>query len=74
MKRVLVEYMKERKFLYGVSSARITDFVTGDKVNNICRVIYNDGCFEWTSEEAYLLEKYDLEIEESFIEHVVNAK
>ena len=63
--------MTKREYVYGASSAKITDFVTGEKVYNKCRIIYQDEEFEWRSEEVYLLEKYDLKVSDEFIHHVM---
>ena len=71
IKEALLEYMTKREYVYGASSAKITDFVTGEKVYNKCRIIYQDEEFEWRPEEVYLLEKYDLKVSDEFIHHVM---
>ena len=72
-KEKLIEYMSDKDFLDWVSSARITDRITGEKVESICQLDYNDGEFEWSSSEIYLLEKYNLKISDEFIEHVLKS-
>ena len=63
--------MSQKEHRFGVSSARIIDRVTGKQVENICRIIYNDGEYEWRSEEVYLIEKYNMKVSDEFINHVL---
>ena len=70
-KSKLLDYMKRRDFLDWASTKKITDRVTGERVDTVCWVGYNDGEYEWTSTETYLLEKYDLKVSDEFIQHVM---
>ncbi len=64
--------MTQRKLVYGASTGKIKDYVTGDTIYTICKIIYRDDEYEWRSEEVYLLEKYDMKLSEDFILHVMN--
>ena len=70
-KAALIAYMSDRKYLFGASTKKLTDLVTGETVYSRCHHLYNDGVYEWTSSEIYHLEKYDLKLSEAFIRHVL---
>lgn len=71
VKRTLISYMSQRKYLIAASTAKIRDFISGEKVESLCRLIYSDGEYEWRSEEIYLIEKYDMKVFENFVNHVM---
>ena len=71
-KEALLKHMKSRKYVEWASTKKITDKVTGNRVDTVCHVIYTDGRFEWTSAETYMLEQYDIMVSDEFIEHVMS--
>ncbi len=72
-KEKVIRYLRKKDFLDYRSTARITDLVTGEKVEDQCHLIYSDGNYEWTSAEIYLFEKYNLGLDPEFIAYV-NSK
>ena len=72
LKATLVAYMTQRKLVYGASTAKIKDYVTGERIYTVCKVLYRDDEYEWRSEEAYLVDKYDMKVSDDFIQHVMS--
>ena len=70
-KKKLIAYMGDRQYLFGASTKRITDRVTGETVSSVCFLLFKDREYEWTSSETYHLEQYDLAISEEFIRYVL---
>lgn len=74
VKNALLAYMERRQFLKWISSARIDDEITGQKNENVCRLLYDDGEYEWSSSERYHLDKYNLKLSDEFIQHVMEQQ
>lgn len=73
-KKKLSAYMWDRKHLFGASTKRFADRVTGETVNSVCLLLYEDGEYKWNSSEAYHFEKYDLALFDEFIQHVLEKE
>ncbi|WP_160680904.1 hypothetical protein [Clostridium sp. C8-1-8] len=68
-KEKIIKYMKECK-ITAVSPAIVTDLINPE--NKIIGLYsMNDGKYAWNSDLIYYLEKYDMELPEEFIEHVL---
>ena len=70
-KKKLLSYMNDRKYLFGASTKRITDRITGESVSSVCFLLFEDKEYKWNSPEIYHLEKYDLALSDEFIQHVL---
>lgn len=53
-----------------VTASGIVDVLTGKRVNREL-VHMNDGEYSWSSSIAYYVEKYNLELPEEFINHIL---
>lgn len=73
-KETLVKYMTQRDHLYAASTGRIKDRITGERLESVCYHLYSDGEYEWTSEEAYLVEKHGLKVSDEFFSHVIQKR
>lgn len=71
-KKKIIEYMKKCKIIATVPA------VVRDIVNPNNRVpelfLMSDGKYEWRSDVIYYVEKYDIELPEEFIKHVLSQK
>lgn len=68
----LLNYMKSRKFVSEASTARVFDYISGSKDNNYCCIRYTDGKYEWTSYDIMYVEKYNMKLNDDFIQHILN--
>jgi hypothetical protein len=69
-KEKVIKYMKECK-ITAVAPARVTDLINPEmKISELCMM--TDGKYEWRSDVIYYVEKYDMELPEEFIQHVLN--
>ena len=55
------------------TSARVSDTVSGESVEK-CNNIYFDGVYEWTEEDIYHFETYNLQLDETFVQYVLENK
>lgn len=53
-----------------VTASRIVDILSGEKTN-IELVFMNDGKYSWTSKVPYYVDKYNLQLPDDFVEHVL---
>lgn len=66
----IIDYMKNGRD-YGVRCSSIYDYIEDcSKLKTIKR--YTDGIYIWNDEEIYHFEKYNIALNEDFINHVIN--
>ena len=68
-KAQVLEYMGNQEFLEAIRASHIYDYVK-DIRTTITNKTYTDGEYFWTEEEKYHFERYNLELEKSFIEKI----
>lgn len=69
-KKKVIEYMKKCK-VTAVAPAIVRDLINPE--NKIAELnLMSDGKYEWRSGVIYYVEKYDMELPEEFIQHVLN--
>lgn len=65
----ILDYMKNSEII-AASPAIITDVVNNkNKISEL--YIMTDGTYEWRSDVIYYVEKYDMELPEDFIKHII---
>lgn len=66
----VLDYLKSfGKYAYTTQHA--IDMVTGEKLDFI-NDLRTDGVYSWSDSEIYHFEKYNLKLNEDFIQHVLN--
>lgn len=71
-KERILRYLKSGKTKF-ISPSAIVDIFTGKTVNiELC--IYTDGAYAWSSETMYYFEKYNLKLNQDFIDFVLSKK
>ncbi len=69
-KETVIKYMRSCK-VTSASPAIITDLINPNiKFAELCSM--TDGKYAWRSDVIYYVEKYDMELPEEFIKHVLN--
>ena len=71
-KKQISEYLRNRSFVTAASTKKIFDSIAKENDENYCGVYYSDGRYEWNSAEIMYFEKYDLKLNDDFIQHVLN--
>lgn len=69
-KDYVLKYMKSAK-VDAYSTAYVFDVVNNDETT-IDEVLYSDGNYLWSSSWIYYFEKYNLKLNDDFIEHVLS--
>lgn len=69
-KNTVLKYLKKYSEDCVAIACVATDYVTGETLNESI-LSYDDGVYCWTNEEIYLFEKYNLKLNDDFIEHVL---
>ena len=69
-KEIVLQYLKNGK-KGAVAAGRAFDFISGETIPGelFC---YSDGEYGWRSDTIYYFEKYNLKLDEAFIQHIVN--
>lgn len=62
----LIKYLKSHQTI-GACPGTFKDPYTGESIKG--NTIYSDGTYEWREDLAYLVDKYDLSIDEEFLLH-----
>lgn len=70
-KKTVLQYLKNFNQECIVLTCSANDFVTGELLTNSV-FVYNDGVYCWTNEEIYHFEKYDMKLNDDFIQYVLN--
>jgi hypothetical protein len=71
-KKKIIEYMKKCK-IEAVAPAIVTDLINPD-IKFAELYFMSDGKYGWRSDIIYYLEKYDMELPEEFVQHVLKQK
>lgn len=71
-KTKIKEYMLKRKFVSAASTKKVYDAIAKANDENYCCVYYSDGKYEWNSAEIMYFEKYNLKLNDDFIQHVLS--
>lgn len=69
-KKELLSYLKNGVW-DGVRCSTVYDYIAGKKTGNTMNFFTNGRSYAWTSEEIYHFEKYNIELNEDFIRHVL---
>lgn len=74
VKDIVLDYFKQIESIgnYVVVTCSATDRITGKSLNQSSIKTFDDGDYYWTNEEIYLFNKYDLKLNDDFIEHVLS--
>ena len=67
----IIGYLKKRAFVDAASSAHVYDVFDNSLSDDYCSVAYTDGTYEWSSEEIFYFEKYNLILDNEFIQYVL---
>ena len=73
VKNDILNYFKQNNVANAVVTCSATDYITGKTLNNLIEC-FDDGFYSWTNEEIYHFEKYDLKLNDDFIEYIINKK
>ncbi len=69
-RNAILEYMKKNE-AEAVQARAMTDYVSGAVLHGSVEC-FTDGKYFWTSEEIYHFEKYNLKLNDDFIQYVLN--
>jgi hypothetical protein len=72
-KPIILKYLKNRDYLNYASTKRVYDVFQNAESNNYCQAGYSDGVYQWTSDEIYYFEKYNLKLYNDFITSVLQS-
>jgi hypothetical protein len=70
-KEAILKYFKEHGSETAIITCASTDYISGEKLSDSV-TCFDDGEYCWTSEEVYHFEKYNLKINDDFIQYVLN--
>lgn len=70
-KAKILAYFKNHTSNAAHASSTIIDLVTNQDTR-LPKVAYNDGKYSWSSTLVYHFEKYNLKLDDDFIQHVLN--
>lgn len=71
-KDTVLNYMSNRKFAIEASTAIIHDFIADIDNPDYCCIRYANAKYEWTSNDIYYIEKYNMEISKDFVSSIMN--
>ena len=71
-KEKIIEYMK-KGHVHMVNGSRMKDVFTGEPIKGEM-LFMDDGKYSWTSKLIYYVDKYNLELPEDFIDHILNQQ
>lgn len=69
-KQIILEYLKNLNFRTAYTTERVFDFVK-NKETDIPMVAYEDEKYYWDDREIYYFEKYNLKLNDNFIQYVI---
>lgn len=70
-KQLILEYLKNKSFISSCTSEKVMDYVNNKKTD-IQIVAYHDDKYYWDDRFIYHFEKYNLKLNDDFINHVLN--
>lgn len=69
----IIEYLKNKNEFYdGVRCSTLKDLVKQENTH-LPTYAYFDGVYFWTDEDTYHFEKYDMRLNDEFVNHVLKA-
>lgn len=68
-KEIILQFLKSFSPSW-FTSARVSDVISGETIEK-CNNVFSDGGYEWTEAEIYHFEKYNLQLDNSFIRYVL---
>ena len=69
-KKKVLDYLKSAEIV-AVSPSIPRDIITGERIpGDFC--YYSDGKYSWRSDTIYYFERYNLRLEDEFIQHVLS--
>ena len=71
-KEKVLSFFEKYKDEYIAVTCFATNHITGKPIGNSSILSYNDGVYCWTNEEIYLFDKYNLKLNDDFIQYVLN--
>jgi hypothetical protein len=71
-KREIINYLKCGK-VTAAAPGSATDVLTGEKIPCALKM-QTDGEFEWRSDVAYYVDKYNLQLDSEFVEKVISKQ
>ena len=72
-KSAILDYLRSDKYYDGVQCSTICDFVNNTQTH-LGTNIYTDVEFFWDDKETYHFEKYNLKLNDDFIQHVLDQQ
>lgn len=71
-KSMILQYLTNRDYLKYASTKKVYDVFQKADSTKFCQVGYSDGVYQWTSDEIYYFEKYNLKLNDDFISYVLS--
>lgn len=68
----ILDYFKKHNIPDVVVACAAKDYVTGEEFQKVSIQGFNDGVYCWSNLEIYHFEKYNLKLNDDFIEYVLN--
>jgi hypothetical protein len=72
-KERILSYFNTYSTANAVITCMATDYITGEKLSESVKC-FDDGIYLWTNEEVHLFKKYDLKLNDDFIEYVLSKQ
>jgi len=73
-RKKIIEYLRKREFVTVASSAHVYNVFDKSLSDDYCRIGYSDGVYEWSSEEIFYFDKYNLLLDMDFIQYVLDTE
>ncbi len=70
-KNIILDYFNSHTQNAAFASSTIIDVVTGEDTR-LPKALYDDGEYQWNSTFVYHFEKYNLKLNDDFIQHVLS--
>ena len=71
-KSTILNYLKKRGEELAVLTCSAMDYISNQPLNGTSLKSFTDGKYLWSNEEIYHFEKYDLKLNDDFIQYVLN--
>lgn len=72
-KSLILKYLKKDKFISSCTTEKVFDFIKKEETN-IPMVSYHDDQYYWDDRHIYYFEKYNLKLNDDFVQHVLSQK
>lgn len=70
-KNDILNYFKKYNDIKSIITFTATDYITGEKSDELIKC-FDDGVYSWTNEEIYHFEKYNLKLNDDFVNHALS--